>query len=764
MSTEPPAHHPKGEHHHGHHHHPAPAGPEAAPSCCHTGAPRPAFSAFAAASAKEWTCPMHPEIVRDKPGDCPLCGMALEPRGVDLEEGPSAEYLGLRRRFWVSVPLAAATLWLAMGEMIPGGGGLSGLSAELNLWLQLIFATPVATWAAWPFYHRAVFSVKNRSLNMFTLIGLGIAVAYGYSLLAIFAPGLLPVAPGGGHGAGHGAEAAPPPVYFESAAVIAVLVLLGQLLELRARGQTSAALRQLVGLAAKNARRVEKDGAERDVPLEEVQVGDLLRVRPGEKIPVDGVVVEGRGIVDESMVSGEPLPVEKEPGDRLIGATVSKSGGLLMRAEKVGSDTLLARIVAMVAEAQRSRAPIQKLADQVSAYFVVAVLAISAIAFVAWLAVGPEPRLPHALASAIGVLIIACPCALGLATPMSILVATGRGAAIGVLFRDAETIENLRRVDTLVIDKTGTLTEGNPSLTDVAALEGQDEGELLGLAAAVERGSEHPLAAAIVAEAEKRGLAIPKAENFQAAPGRGVSAQVGEQWVTLGNARIFAEGGVKVPPALAEKAEALRSQGKTALFVAVGEKIAGLLAVADPIKKTTPEAIEQLKKEGLRVVMLTGDAKPTAMAVAKELGIEEVEAEVLPDRKAEVVARLQQEGRFVAMAGDGINDAPALAKAQIGIAMGGGTDIAIESAGVTLVGGELTGIVRARRLSRATMANIQQNLFWAFAYNAAGVPIAAGILYPWTGWLLSPMLAAAAMSFSSVTVIANALRLRRVKV
>ena len=706
---------------------------------------------------------MHPEVLRDKPGDCPLCGMALEPRGVDLEEGPSAEYLDLRRRFWISLPLAAATLWLAMGEMIPGGGGLAGVSAEWKLWLQLIFATPVALWAAWPFYHRAWFSVVSRNLNMFTLIGLGIAVAYGYSLLAIFAPGLLPAAPG--HGAGHTghAAAAPPPVYFESAAVIAVLVLLGQLLELRARGQTSAALRQLVGLAAKNARRVEQDGTERDVPLEEVEVGDLLRIRPGEKVPVDGVVVEGRGVVDESMVSGEPLPVEKEAGDRLIGATVSKSGGILMRAEKVGSDTLLARIVAMVAEAQRSRAPIQKLADQVSAYFVVAVLAIAAIAFVAWLAVGPEPRLPHALASAIGVLIIACPCALGLATPMSILVATGRGAAIGVLFRDAETIENLRRVDTLVFDKTGTLTEGKPKLTDVVA-EGIAENELLALAAAVERGSEHPLAAAIVAEAETRGVAILKAGSFHSAPGRGVSALVEERWITLGNARIFAEGGVAIPPALAEKAETLRGEGKTALFVAVEEKIAGLLAVADPIKKTTPEAIRELKKEGLRLVMMTGDAKPTALAVAKELGIEEVEAEVLPDRKAEAVARLQSEGRFVAMAGDGINDAPALAKAQIGIAMGGGTDIAIESAGVTLVGGELTGIVRARRLSRATMANIRQNLFWAFAYNAAGVPIAAGVLYPWTGWLLSPMLAAAAMSFSSVTVIANALRLRRVKV
>ncbi|KAB2967952.1 MAG: heavy metal translocating P-type ATPase [Thermoanaerobaculia bacterium] len=723
-------------------------GPAACPKCGM--ALEPALPA-APATRTEWTCPMHPEVVRSEPGACPICGMALEPRTVEVEEGPNPEYLDMKRRFWISVPLAAATLVLAMGEMIPGDPLGRLLSPQLRLWLQLAFATPVAVWAAWPFYHRAVASVVNRSLNMFTLIGLGIFVAYGFSLFATLLPGLLP------HTMRHGDTV---PVYFEAAAVITALVLLGQVLELRARGQTSSALRKLLGMSAKTARRVEAGGAEHDVPLAEVRVGDLLRVRPGEKVPVDGVVVEGTSSIDESMVSGEPIPVEKAAGDRVVGATVNGTGGFVMRAEKVGSETLLARIVAMVAEAQRSRAPIQRLADRVSAWFVLAVIAIAAVTFALWATIGPEPRLAHALVNAVAVLIIACPCALGLATPMSIMVASGRGASMGVLFRNAEAIEHLRQVDTLVVDKTGTLTEGRPRLAEVQAAEGFAEDDLLALAAAVERGSEHPLAAAIVAGAEARGLSIPRADGFASATGRGVTATVAERRVVLGNRRMLEDAGI-APGALAESAERLRGEGRTAMFVAVDGRAAGLVAVADPVKATTPAAIRALHAEGIRIVMLTGDAKRTAEAVAKELGLDEVIAEVQPDQKADVIAQLQSAGRFVAMAGDGINDAPALARAQVGIAMGTGTDVAMESAGVTLVKGDLNGIVRARRLSRATLANIRQNLFWAFAYNAAGVPIAAGLLYPWTGWLLSPMLAAAAMSFSSVTVIANALRLRR---
>jgi len=723
----------------------------------------------------KWICPMDPEVESDGPAPCPkcgmalepamplaaatktewtcICGMALEPRTVELEEGPNPEYVDMRRRFWLAVPLAAATLVLAMGEMIPGDPLGHLVSPQLRLWLQLAFATPVALWAAWPFYQRAVASVVNRSLNMFTLIGLGISVAYGFSLFAMLLPGLLP------HTLRHGEGV---PVYFEAAAVITALVLLGQVLELRARSQTSSALRKLLGMAAKSARRVEPDGAERDVPLAEVRVGDLLRVRPGEKVPVDGVVVEGASAIDESMVSGEPIPVAKGPGDRVVGATVNGTGGLVMRAERVGSETLLARIVALVAEAQRSRAPIQKLADKVSAWFVLAVLAIAALTFALWATIGPEPRLAHALVNAVAVLIIACPCALGLATPMSIMVASGRGASMGVLFRNAEAIEQLRQVDTLVVDKTGTLTEGKPKLAHVEVAEGFTEDDLLALAAAVERGSEHPLAAAIVAGAEARGVAIPKAEGFESATGRGVRATIGGRRVVLGNRRMLDEDGI-APGALAEIADRLRGEGQTAMFVAVDGQAAGLVAVTDPIKTTTPEAIRALHGEGIRIVMLTGDAQRTADAVARQLGLDEVVAEVRPDQKADAVAKLQSEGRFVAMAGDGINDAPALARAQVGIAMGTGTDVAMESAGVTLVKGDLNGIVRARKLSRSTMANIRQNLFWAFAYNAAGVPIAAGLLYPWTGWLLSPMLAAAAMSFSSVTVIGNALRLRRVE-
>ena len=715
---------------------------------------RPSIAPEDVPAGTQWTCPMHPEIITDGPGSCPICGMALEPMVVELGAGPNPEYVEMRRRFWVSVPFAALTLILAMGEMIPGDPLSKLLSTELRLWLQLVFATPVATWGAWPFYQRAVASVKNRSLNMFTLIGLGVGVAYGFSLFALFFPTLLPEA------MRHGGMV---PVYFEAAAVITALVLLGQVLELKARGETSKALEKLLGLAATSARRVDADGTERDVPLDSVQPGALLRVRPGEKIPVDGTVVEGSSSVDESMVTGEPIPVEKTEGDTVIGSTVNGAGGFLMRAEKVGSETLLSRIVQMVADAQRSRAPIQRLADQVSAYFVAAVLVIAAATAAAWWWIGPEPKLAHALVNAVAVLIIACPCALGLATPMSIMVATGRSASMGVLFRNAEAIETLRKVDTLVVDKTGTLTEGKPSLTDVVPANGFDADEVLALAASIERGSEHPLAEAIVAGAEERGLAIERSTDFASTTGQGVTGKVAGRLVSLGNAALMKSTQIETAE-LAQRAETLREAGKTAMFVAVDGKLAGILAVADPIKASTPDAIRALHDEGVQIVMLTGDARRTAEAVARELGIDQVHAEARPEDKADTVARLQAEGRFVAMAGDGINDAPALARAQIGIAMGTGTDVAMESAGVTLVRGDLSGIVRARKLSRATMSNIRQNLFWAFAYNAAGVPIAAGLLYPWTGWLLSPMIAAAAMSLSSVSVIANSLRLHRARI
>jgi Cu+-exporting ATPase len=725
--------------------------PAACPKCGM--ALEPATPAVAA-TRTEWTCPMHPEIVRDAPGSCPICGMALEPRTVEIEAGPNPEYLDMKRRFWISAPLALGTLLLAMGEVIPGDPLGALLPAAARSWVQLLLATPVAVWAAWPFYERAVASVRNRSLNMFTLIGLGIFVAYGFSVVATLAPGILP------HTFRHGGQV---PVYFEAAAVITALVLFGQVLELRARGETSAALRKLLGLAAKSARRIESDGSERDVPLAEVQVGDRLRVRPGEKVPVDGVVVEGASAVDESMVSGEPMPVEKRTGDAVVGATVNGKGSLIVRAERVGAQTLLARIVAMVAEAQRSKAPIQKLADKVSGWFVLAVLAIAAATFAAWGALGPEPRLAHALVNAVAVLIIACPCALGLATPMSIMVAMGRGASQGVLFRNSEAIELLRQVDTLVVDKTGTLTEGKPKLVEVRTAAGFAEPELLALASGLEAASEHPLAEAIVAGARERGARPAVVGEFDSTPGKGVRGTVGGRSVAIGNRALLDEAGVD-PGELAGAADGMRAEGRTTVFVAVDGKIAGLLAVADPVKASTPEAIHALHAEGVRIVMLTGDHRVTAEAVARELGIDEVVAEVLPDAKAEVVRRLQSEGRFVAMAGDGINDAPALAQAQVGIAMGTGTDVAMESAGVTLVKGDLRGISRARRLSRATMTNIRQNLFWAFFYNAAGVPLAAGVLYPWTGWLLSPMIAAAAMSFSSVTVIGNALRLRHAAV
>jgi len=698
----------------------------------------------------QWVCPMHPEIVRDAPGVCPICGMVLERRGV-AEEGPTPELADMTRRFWTSVVLTAPLAFIAMSDLVPGRP-FERLAFRGVGWLELVLATPVVLWGGWPFFVRAWQSIQNRSLNMFTLIGLGVTVAYIYSVVATFVPGVFP--------ASLRDPAGTVAVYFEAAAVITTLVLLGQVLELKARSQTGAAIRALLGLAPKTARRVRADVTEEDVPLDQVRPGDRLRVRPGEKIPVDGVVLEGASAVDESMVSGEPIPVEKRPGDRAIGATVNGTGTLLMRAERVGTETLLAQIVQMVAEAQRSRAPIQKLADTVAGYFVPAVTAVAAITFVVWSLVGPEPRLAHALVNAVAVLIIACPCALGLATPMSIMVATGKGATMGVLFKNAEAIEVLRQVDTLVVDKTGTLTEGKPKLVTVVPADGWDEATLLRLAASLERGSEHPLAAAIVAGAQARDVTFADVDAFESRTGKGVVGRVDARFVALGTKALLDELGIH-PDGLAGTAEALRADGETVVFVAVDGTVTGLIGVTDPIKTTTPEAIEQLHREGLRIVMLTGDSRTTAEAVAKKLRLDEVVAEVLPDQKVDVIKRLQHEGHAVAMAGDGINDAPALAQAQVGIAMGTGTDVAMESAGVTLVKGDLRGIVRARRLSRATMGNIQQNLFFAFAYNALGIPIAAGVLYPWFGLLLSPMIAAAAMSFSSVSVVGNALRLRR---
>jgi Cu+-exporting ATPase len=678
--------------------------------------------------------------------------MALEPRTVSLAEEENPELVDMRRRLWVGALLTTPLVVLTMGAHLPG---LSGLHlGRWQAWVELLLATPVVLWAGWPLLERGWRSVIQRSLNMFTLIGLGVAVAYLYSVLATLFPGAFPDAFRGPAG-----EVA---VYFEAAAVIVTLVLLGQVLELKARGRTSAALQALAGLAPKMARRLRPDGGEEDVLLERVEVGDGLRVRPGEKIPVDGVVLEGTSTVDESMVTGESIPVEKGPGSRLIGATVNGTGSLVMRAERVGAETLLAQVVRMVAEAQRSRAPIQRLADVVASYFVPAVVAVAAATFVIWALWGPEPRLAYGLINAVAVLIIACPCALGLATPMSIMVASGKGATLGVLFRNAEAIELLRKVDTLVIDKTGTLTEGKPKLVTVAPAHGWDEASLLRLASGIERGSEHPLAAAILAGAAERGIDPAPVQDFNSIPGKGVRGKLEGRTVALGNLPLLADLGVE-PAALASRADALRAEGQTAVFVAVDGSLAGLLAVADPIKSTSPQAVRELHAEGLRVVMLSGDNRTTAEAVSKRLGIDEVVAELLPQQKAEAVKRLQEAGRFVAMAGDGVNDAPALAQAQVGIAMGTGTDVAMQSAAVTLVKGDLRGIWRARRLSRATMRNIKQNLFFAFVYNALGVPIAAGALYPFLGILLSPILAAAAMSFSSVSVIANALRLRNVE-
>lgn len=695
---------------------------------------------------------MHPEVVRDAPGSCPICGMALEPMRPELGEEDDSELRDMRRRFVFAAIFTVPVFTLAMGDMLPGKPISAILSPRVRIFLELLLATPVCLWSAWPFYVRAVQSVRNRNLNMFTLIGLGVAVSFGYSVVAALLPGIFPAS-----FRHHGQVG----VYFEAASVIVTLVLLGQVLELRARSRTGAAIRELLGMAAKTARRVYTDGSEEEVPLESVQVGDRLRVRPGEKIPVDGVVVEGKSSVDESMVTGEPVPVLKNPGDEVVGATINGTGGLLMRAEKVGSETLLSRIVAMVAEAQRSRAPIQKLADTVAGYFVPAVIAAAALAYLAWAWFGPEPRMAYAIINAVAVLIIACPCALGLATPMSIMVATGKGAGAGVLFRNAEAIELMRAVDTLIVDKTGTLTEGKPKLVCVSATSG-DEVELLSLAAALERGSEHPLAAAIVAGAIERGAATATAENFESITGYGVTGVVAGHAVALGNRALMDRLAINLG-SLPQRADALRGEGQTVLFVAVDERAAGLIGVADPIKKGAAEALRDLRGEGLRVVMITGDNETTAHVVAEKLGIEEVMSDVRPDQKADLVAMYQARGCVVAMAGDGINDAPALARADVGIAMGTGTDVAMESAAVTLVGGDLRGIVRARRLSELTMRNIRQNLFFAFAYNAAGVPIAAGVLYPWLGLLLNPMIAAAAMSMSSVSVIGNALRLQRAR-
>ena len=697
-----------------------------------------------------WTCPMHPEIRRDGPGQCPICGMALEPLEPTLDEGPNPELIDMSRRFWVStaftVPLA---LLVVASELF----GLDLLPMRTSIWVQLALATPTVLWGGGPFFERFWSSLRTRNLNMFTLIGLGVGVAYGYSLIATLFPQIFP--------ASLKTMGDLVPVYFEAAAVITTLVLLGQVLELRARSATGTAIRALLGLAPKTARRVRGD-AEEDVPLEHVHVGDLLRIRPGEKVPVDGIVVEGHSSVDESMISGEPVPVEKLPGQKVTGATVNGTGGLLMRAERVGRDTMLAQIVRMVADAQRSRAPIQKLADQVSAWFVPGVVLVSIAAFIVWNLVGPDPRLAHALVNAIAVLIIACPCALGLATPMSIMVGTGKGATVGVLVKNAEALELMEKIDTLVVDKTGTLTLGKPKLIAVKPVNGFDEAEVLRLAAALERGSEHPLAAAIVEGAEERGLELQSSSAFKSITGKGVTGTVENRKVTLGNRALMADLAID-SSSLELQADEHRAEGQGVMFVAIDGKLAGLLVVADPIKDSAVGAVAELQRHGVHVVMMTGDNRRTAEAVARRVGIDEVIAEVLPDQKQAKVEELRKLDRRVAMAGDGINDAPALAAADVGIAMGTGTDVAMESAHVTLVKGDLIGIVRARKLSRATMRNIRENLFFSFIFNAAGVPIAAGVLYPWFGILLSPIIAGAAMAFSSVAVIGNSLRLNRVR-
>ncbi|MFL5344076.1 MAG: copper-transporting P-type ATPase [Hyalangium sp.] len=703
-------------------------------------------------SGTVYLCPMDPEVQQDHPGACPKCGMALEPRTVTVEEAPDPELLSMTRRFWVSLALTLPGVILGMSDVLPGEPVQRLLSPGAMAWVQLVLASPVVLWGGWPFFQRGWASVRNRHLNMFTLIALGTGVAYLFSVFATLFPGALPHA-----FTGHGGNV---PVYFEAAAAITTLVLVGQVLELRARRATSGALRALLSLAPTTARRIREGGHEEDIPLAHIHPGDRLRVRPGEKVPVDGVVLEGESAVDESMVTGESLPVEKAPGAKVTGGTVNGTGSLIMRAERVGRDTLLARIVQRVSEAQRTRAPIQRLADKVSAIFVPTVIAVAVLTALIWGVWGPEPRLAYALVNAVAVLIIACPCALGLATPISVVVGTGRGAQVGVLIRDAAALERLEKVDTLVVDKTGTLTEGKPRLVSVVSAPGFEEARLLRLAASLERGSEHPLAAAIVAGAQERGGVLAPVQDFRSLTGKGVTGRVEGTAVALGNAALLSALEVEAG-ALAERSEALRREGQTVVFVVVEGKPAGVIGVADPIKRSTPEALQLLRREGLRVVMLTGDSRTTAEAVARKLGISEVVAEVLPEAKGDVVKQLQAEGRVVAMAGDGVNDAPALAQADVGIAMGTGTDIAMESAGVTLVKGDLLGIARARKLSQGTLHNIRQNLFFAFVYNTLGVPLAAGALYPVFGLLLSPMFASAAMSLSSVSVISNALRLRR---
>jgi Cu+-exporting ATPase len=713
--------------------------------------PATTVSASARRENAEYTCPMHPEIVRELPGSCPICGMALEPRVVTRDEKDNPELADMTRRFWMGFALALPVVVLEMG------GHLANLHAlippRVSGWLQLVLATPVVLWAGWPFFVRGWASVVARSLNMFTLIAMGTGVAWVYSVVATFAPGLFPAA-----FRGMGGSVA---VYFEAAAVITVLVLLGQVLELRARERTGGAIRALLDLAPKTTLRVSEGGEDQEVALDAVVVGDRLRVRPGDKVPVDGEIVQGKSSVDESLVTGESMPVAKTLGDKVIGGTINETGSFVMRAEKVGRETMLAQIVQMVADAQRSRAPIQRLADVVAAWFVPTVIGIAVLAFVGWLFWGPEPPLSYAMVAAVSVLIIACPCALGLATPMSIMVGVGRGAGAGVLIKNAEALERFEKVDTLVVDKTGTLTEGKPRVTAVIPADGFDKDQLLRLAASLERGSEHPLAGAILAAAQEKQLTLEEVQDFNAPTGKGVTGRVGGKPVALGNAKLLAELGIEAG-SLAKRAEELRAEGATVILAAVEGRAAGLLAIADPIKSSTPDAIRALKKEGIRIVMLTGDNRTTARAVAAKLGIDEVEAEILPEDKGRAVKQLRDKGRVVAMAGDGVNDAPALAAADVGIAMGTGTDVAMESAGVTLLKGDLQGIVRARRLSEATMSNIRQNLFFAFVYNVAGVPVAAGALYPVFGILLSPIIAAAAMSLSSVSVVSNALRLRRV--
>ena len=708
-------------------------------------------AATAPSPGTEYTCPMHPEIVRNGPGACPICGMALEPRVATLDEGPNPELVDMTRRFWIGAVIGAPVFLATMADMLTGGRLTMAAGAWIN-WMGLVLSTPVVLWAGWPFFERAWASVVNRSPNMFTLIGLGVGSAYIYSALGTIAPSIFP--------AGftmHGAVA----TYFDTAIVITVLVLLGQVLELRARGRTSSALKQLLGLAPKTARVIRR-GLDRDIPISEVVVGDLCRVRPGERIPVDGLVVDGQSAVDESMVTGEAMPVEKGAGARVIGGTINTTGSFVLRAERVGAETMLSQIVRMVGEAQRSRAPIQQLADRISAFFVPAVVLAALAAFVAWSLWGPSPRLALALVSAVAVLIIACPCALGLATPMAIMVGTGRGATMGVLVKHAEALERLEKVDTLVIDKTGTLTEGRPAVVTITALNGRSEDEVLSTAAALEQSSEHPLATAIVAAARQRHLEIPRVDRFQADPGYGVRGAIKDMDAVAGNAELMSRSGLTIAATDVARANELRRDGQTIVYIGAGGRLAGMIGIADPIKSTTEEAIRALHAEGLNIVMLTGDDRVTAEAVAARLKIDDVRAGVLPAQKRDVVRTLQQAGHVVAMAGDGINDAPALAEASVGIAMGTGTDVAMESAGLTLVRGDLRGLVRARRLSRATMKNIRQNLLLAFAYNAIGVPVAAGVLYPFTGTLISPIWASAAMTLSSVSVIANALRLRRV--